>query len=81
MGVDIVTRNDSKLANDFEIKISDAVRLCREICSFELRWILRQYRETEKLSDELTIWVEMAEKLTLEDYRMALATRAHMRQV
>ena len=80
MGVDIVTRNDSKLANDFEVKISDAVRLCREICSFELRWILRQYRETEKLSDELTIWVEMAEKLTLEDYRMALATRAHMRQ-
>ena len=80
MGVDIVTRNDSKLTNDFELKISDAVRLCREICSFELRWVLRQYRETGKLSDELTIWVEMAEKLTLEDYRMALATRAHMRQ-
>tara|TARA_Y100001934_G_scaffold98180_1_gene120985 strand:- start:1132 stop:2526 length:1395 start_codon:yes stop_codon:yes gene_type:complete len=80
MGVVIVTRSDSKLANDFEVKISDAVRLCREICSFELRWILRQYRETGKLSDELTIWVEMAEKLTLEDYRMALATRAHMRQ-
>ena len=79
-GVEIVTRTDSQLANDFDVKISEAVRLCREICSFELRWALRQYRETGKLSDELAVWVEMAEDLTIEDYRMALATRAHMRQ-
>ena len=79
-GVEIVTRGDSQLANDFDVKISDAVRLCRLICSFELRWLLRQYRETGMLSDELAVWVEMAENMTMEDYRMALATRAHMRQ-
>ena len=79
-GVEIVTRGDSQLANDLDVKISDAVRLCRLICSFELRWLLRQYRETGMLSDELAVWVEMAENMTMEDYRTALASRAHMRQ-
>ena len=79
-GVEIVTRGDSRLANDLDVKINDAVRLCRLICSFELRWLLRQYRETGMLSDELAVWVEMAENMTMEDYRTALASRAHMRQ-
>ena len=79
-GVEVITRASSQLIDEFEVKISDAVRLCRVICSFELRWVLRQYQETGLLSDDLAIWLDMAESLTLDDYRLALSERQQMRQ-
>ena len=79
-GVEVISRDSSQLIDEFEVKISDAVRLCRVICSFELRWLLRQYEETGLLSDDLVVWLEMAENLTMDDYRLALSERQQMRQ-
>ena len=79
-GVRILTRRDVAAIDQFERTIDNSVRLCRIICSYELRWALRNYRESGQLSDELTGWLDMAEEISLEDYRHALRHREHMRQ-
>jgi len=53
--------------------------LCRILCSYELRWALRNYRDTGKLSNELGLWLDMAEDLNLDDYRQALHQRDQIR--
>ena len=35
---------------------------------------MRNYRDTGKLSKELTLWLDMSEELTPDDYRDALAS-------
>ena len=51
----------------------------RDSCSYEMRWALRHYQSTGLLSDDLSLWLEMAEAITLDDYRKALERREQMR--
>lgn len=78
-GVRIISRHDNADVERFEQSISESVVLCRILCSYELRWALRNYRDTGKLSQELGLWLDMAEDLTLDDYRQALAQRETIR--
>ena len=78
-GIQLITRRDNVEINQFENCIESSIELCRIICSYEIRWALRNYRETGLLSQDLTIWLELAEKMTLEDYRLALQKRDDIR--
>lgn len=78
-GIEILTRRDNAAIEHFETAISDAIVLCRILCSYEMRWALRNYHETGLLSDELGLWLDMAEALTPDDYRQALQQRWAMR--
>ena len=79
-GVKIITRHDDRAVERFEQTIDGSVPLCRILCSYELRWALRNYRDTGKLSKELGLWLDMAEELTPDDYREALRHREQMRR-
>ena len=78
-GVELLTRHDSKVIERFEQAIEDSVRLCRILCSYEMRWALRAYKRTGLLSEQLGGWLAMAECLAPDDYRDALAERDAMR--
>lgn len=78
-GTDIVTRHDNKAVERFEQSMSESVVLCRILCSYEMRWALRNYQDTGLLSKELGLWLSMAEDITLEDYRQALHERENIR--
>jgi Asp-tRNA(Asn)/Glu-tRNA(Gln) amidotransferase A subunit family amidase len=78
-GVRVLTRHDDRAIDCFERTIEGSVPLCRILCSYEMRWALRNYRETGRLSDELGLWLDMAEELTPADYRDALRRREQMR--
>ena len=78
-GVSILTRKDHQSIERLERSIDNSNRLCRIICSCELRWALRAYQRTGLLSKQLGGWLEMAEELGLDDYREALQQRAAMR--
>jgi Asp-tRNA(Asn)/Glu-tRNA(Gln) amidotransferase A subunit family amidase len=78
-GVTLVRRADHGAVERFERASAASVVLCRIICSYEVRWAFRQYHETGKLSDAMSLWLEMAEALTPDDYRDALHRRAALR--
>ncbi len=78
-GTTVITRRDNAATERFEQAISESVVLCRILCSYEMRWALRNYQDTGLLSKELGLWLEMAEDITLEDYRQALHTREYIR--
>lgn len=78
-GCQLLTRRDSLAVERFEQSISESVVLCRILCSYEMRWALRNYRDTGKLSQELGLWLTMAEDITLNDYRQALHDRDNIR--
>ncbi len=78
-GVTVISRQDDAAVEQFEQCIGECVVLCRILCSYEMRWALRNYRDTGKLSAELGLWLDMAEDLTLDDYRQALAQRETIR--
>lgn len=78
-GVELITRANSVAVERLEQSIEESVQLCRVLCSYEMRWALRAYRRTGKLSEELGGWLDMAEELGPEDYRSALAKRDAMR--
>ncbi len=78
-GVRVLTRHDDRAIDCFERTIEGSVPLCRVLCSYEMRWALRSYRDTGKLSDELSLWLDLAEALTPADYRDALRHREQMR--
>jgi len=78
-GVRLLRRSDDAAIDRFERSIDGSVPLCRILCSYEMRWAFRNYRDTGQLSDELTLWLDMAEDLTPQDYREALRAREQMR--
>jgi len=78
-GTRVITRHDNAAVERFEQSMSESVVLCRILCSYEMRWALRNYQDTGLLSKELGLWLAMAEDLTLEDYRQALHTRENIR--
>ena len=79
LGVELVTRRDYPEIEQFEQNIEGSMVLCRKLCSYEMRWALRHYQSTGLLSDDLNLWLEMAESMTLNDYREALEKRELMR--
>jgi len=81
-GTAIIGRRDSKLVEEFERSISRSLLVCRDICAFEMRWTLRNlnHRAPGKLSPSMETRARMAEAMTLDDYRAALARREEMRQ-
>lgn len=78
-GVAVLSRKDHKAIERLERSSDGSVPLCRVLCSYEMRWALRAYQATGKLSKELGRWLEMAEALGPDDYRQALQHRAAMR--
>ena len=77
--MELVTRRDYPEIEQFEQNIEGSMVLCRKLCSYEMRWALRHYQSTGLLSDDLNLWLEMAESMTLNDYREALEQRELMR--
>lgn len=78
-GCQVFTRHDNPAIERFEQAISESVVLCRILCSYEMRWALRNYQETGQLSEPLGLWLTMAEDITLNDYRQALHDRENIR--
>lgn len=78
-GVTLLSRSDSPAIERLEQSIAQAVALSRVLCSYEMRWALRSYQATGLLSADLGGWLDLAEQLTLDDYREALQQREQMR--
>ncbi|MEM7250647.1 MAG: amidase [Pseudomonadota bacterium] len=78
-GVRLLRREDWPQTEIFERTIANSLALCRLLCSYEMRWALRGYRETGLLSEDLAAWLVTADELTLDDYREALRQRDQMR--
>ena len=76
-GVEIVGRADTPLVEGLEQAIADSLLMCRDICAFEMRWSLRNLIEQHGggLSDSLMSRYELAQRLTLDDYRALLHRR------
>lgn len=80
-GVTVVRRKGRADLEAFEREIAESLLLCRDICGWELRWTLRNLAEKDvtQLSPSMRVRLEMAEAMTLDDYRAALAKRETMR--
>ncbi len=79
LGVELIRRSDDKSIEHFEKSILGSVILCRIICSYEIRWLLRNYQATGLLSEDLNQWLDLAECMTPQDYREALQKRDEIR--
>lgn len=81
-GVEVDSRLDKQLLDRFEPMIEDALDLTWEIMSWELRWPLGTYteRDASGVSDAMKGRLADAEKMTLADYRKAIARRAEIRR-
>jgi len=80
-GVEIVRRAGHGEIEAFEAEIDGSLGLCRDICGWELLWTLRNLAEKDitQLSDSMRTRLSLAEAMSLDDYRAALAKRAAMR--
>jgi Asp-tRNA(Asn)/Glu-tRNA(Gln) amidotransferase A subunit family amidase len=78
-GVRLISRKDNQAIDRFEKSIDKCVPLSRILCSYENRWALRAYKRTGLLSEQLGVWLSMAEELGPDDYREALQKRDAMR--
>jgi Asp-tRNA(Asn)/Glu-tRNA(Gln) amidotransferase A subunit family amidase len=81
-GVEIVRRHDHPGVEAFERSIADASGLCRDVCGYEMRWQLWNWRERgeELLSPSMRQRLDMAEHMLPEDYRARLEERDTMRR-
>lgn len=79
--VQILTRADSPTIDACEVAISESLKLCRDICCWELRWSLRNLAEKDRgqMSDSLQQRLALAESMSADDYRAALDKRERMR--
>jgi Asp-tRNA(Asn)/Glu-tRNA(Gln) amidotransferase A subunit family amidase len=80
-GVQVCGRADDSRIEEFEIALQDASQISHEICGYELRWPLSNYRDVwpDALSADIEGRLEAWEKLSAEDYRRALARRDDLR--
>ncbi len=80
-GVEVTGRQDHADIAALETEIEDALILCRDICGWELRWSLRNLAEKDvtQLSDSMRNRLDLAETMTADDHRAALAKREAMR--
>ena len=76
-GVQIIRRSDHALVERFEQSIGDSLELTRDVCAYEMRWSLENLVEQfgGGLSDSLTSRLDIARRMTLDDYRLVLAKR------
>ena len=81
-GVDIVTRRDHAGVELFERAIDDAMALCRDVCGWEMRWQLWNWRDRdiELLSPSMQLRLQMADGMHASDYRARLEQRETMRR-
>lgn len=80
-GVTLIRRQGRPDLEAFESEIAESLLLCRDICGWELRWSLRNlaHKDVSKLSDSMRTRLELAEAMSVDDYRAALARREAMR--
>lgn len=80
--VEIVRRTEHPGVEAFERSIDDAMALCRDVCGWEMRWQLWNWRDrdAELLSPSMRLRLEMADEMTSEDYRARLEERETMRR-
>jgi Asp-tRNA(Asn)/Glu-tRNA(Gln) amidotransferase A subunit family amidase len=76
-GIEIIGRADHSLVEAFEQAISESLEITRDICVYEMRWSLENLvdRFGGGLSDSLTSRLDLARKMTLDDYRLVLSKR------
>ncbi|MCP5156442.1 MAG: amidase [Ectothiorhodospiraceae bacterium] len=81
-GVAIVTRAEHPAVEAFERAIGDSLALCRDVCGYELRWQLWNWRDKGPglLSDSMMQRLSMADDMRPEDYRARLDEREEMRR-
>jgi Asp-tRNA(Asn)/Glu-tRNA(Gln) amidotransferase A subunit family amidase len=82
-GVELVRRKDDAVLEGVEQAIVRAMAVTQLVNGWEGRWPLNVYRahDASKLSDFALQRLARAEKMTLADYRDALAQRARMRTI
>lgn len=80
-GTVLVRRSDDAVVEAFERAIGDSLRLCRDICGYELRWTLENLlaQHGGGLSDSLMTRLDMGRAMQPEDYHAALVLRAAAR--
>jgi Asp-tRNA(Asn)/Glu-tRNA(Gln) amidotransferase A subunit family amidase len=76
-GVQIIRRDDHSLVESFERAISESLEITRDVCAYEMRWSLENLLEQfgGGLSDSLTSRLDIARRMTLDDYRLVLSKR------
>ena len=81
LGVEIVDRTGNAKVAALETALEGALEVTMGLCGYELRWPLNTYRDRapELLSDDIAQRLVAWEKLTVEDYRRAMARRQDMR--
>jgi Asp-tRNA(Asn)/Glu-tRNA(Gln) amidotransferase A subunit family amidase len=81
-GVSILGRKDDPRIAAFEQAIARAKALTRDICAFEMRWVLTNLQEQYpgKLSRALTGQWQHGCGMSVEDYRACLVEREEARQ-
>jgi Asp-tRNA(Asn)/Glu-tRNA(Gln) amidotransferase A subunit family amidase len=80
-GVAVISRRDHAMVDAIEPDIANAMNLSMKFSDFEMRWFIRTLadRDMSKLSGPVRERFALAEKLTIEDYRVALAERDEIR--
>ncbi len=80
-GVTLIRRQGRADLEAFEREIAESLLLCRDICGWELRWTLRNLarKDITMLSPSMRVRLELAEAMSIDDYRAALAKREAMR--
>lgn len=81
-GIKILRRGDSPLIEAFERGIANASALSRDISAFEMRWSLENLVEKHpgQISESLMGRLELARKMTLDQYRTHLRAREAMQR-
>ena len=81
--VAIIHRRNNELVAALESQLAKARGVTDRINAWESRWPLNTYRDKHAagLSKAMLDRLAQAESMTIEDYRRALAERAHMRAV
>ncbi|MCK1562415.1 amidase [Bradyrhizobium sp. 173] len=76
-GVRTIDRTSHPLVESFERAIAESLELTRDICAYEMRWSLENLldRFDGGLSDSLISRLELARKMSLDDYRLRLSAR------
>ncbi|WP_128929838.1 amidase [Bradyrhizobium guangxiense] len=76
-GVHTIDRTNHSLVDSFERAIDESLEITRDVCAYEMRWSLENLVERfgGGLSDSLTSRLELARKMSIDDYRQLLAQR------
>jgi Asp-tRNA(Asn)/Glu-tRNA(Gln) amidotransferase A subunit family amidase len=81
--VAIIHRRNNELVDALETQLAKALGVTVSINAWESRWPLNTYRDKHAagLSKMMLDRLALAESMSIEDYRRALAERAHIRAV